>query len=271
MIAHSTAAAACGQPLRRLAAAAAPRRVGVRAAPPQQHQQQQQHHSGAAVAPCAAAPCRRQQRRPRCARARAGADAQAFEALLGAADAAAAALPQQRQRGGAAAASDAPDAATAAARAEADEPEGLLDPILPLHRGAERFAWAAPDGALLEVIHRPGVPQDGDAAAAAGGGSGVVRWVLFVSASPQAPLASLPRLRLFLQHERWCCPQVPCRPSASTTTNAQLNPPTPTNTPLTKQRCTTTTTQQHTNHHYTGRRSCSSTASSAAPGASTRR
>jgi hypothetical protein len=88
----------------------------------------------------------------------AGADAHAFEALLSAGGqptAGATAVPTVRP-GGRASQAPAEDALAA------EEASSLLPPILPLHRGAERFAWAAPDGTLLEVIHRKGVSQDGD-------------------------------------------------------------------------------------------------------------
>ncbi|KAI8474240.1 MAG: Alpha/Beta hydrolase protein [Monoraphidium minutum] len=83
----------------------------------------------------------------------AGVTSQAFEGLL--------------SGGGPLSARAAPPAGHAAADPGAAAEEQLLPPVLPLHRGAERFAWAAPDGAPLEVICRRGVAQEGDAAAGA--------------------------------------------------------------------------------------------------------
>jgi pimeloyl-ACP methyl ester carboxylesterase len=101
---------------------------------------------------------------------RAGADAQAFESLLAGAGDDDNSRPSGRPAAPAAAVGIGSQS-TAADEAEDEETSSLLPPVLPLHRGAERFAWAAPDGTLLEVIQRQGVPQGDDAAA---GGPGAV-------------------------------------------------------------------------------------------------
>jgi hypothetical protein len=108
-------------------------------------------------------------------RAAAGADAQAFEALLAAPGHPAATGASPSNRGGAAASQPASAAAAGATisspSASIDEGDALLPPILPLHRGAERFAWEAPDGALLEVIYRRGVAAPSAACGSGADGS----------------------------------------------------------------------------------------------------
>lgn len=99
-------------------------------------------------------------------RTAAGADAHAFESLLAAGQSSNAAV-QDRPVASATTAA----AAAAAASVDVEGTGDLLPPILPLHRGAERFAWAAPDGALLEVIVRRGVLQDDSHGGSSGAGA----------------------------------------------------------------------------------------------------
>ncbi|KIY92163.1 hypothetical protein MNEG_15801, partial [Monoraphidium neglectum] len=132
--------------------------------------------AAAAAAPGAWGPAPVSARGSRHARApapqplRAGADAQAFESLLAGAGDDDNRRPSARP-GAPAAAVGIGSQSKPADEAEDEETSSLLPPVLPLHRGAERFAWAAPDGTLLEVIRRQGVPQGDDAAA---GGPGAV-------------------------------------------------------------------------------------------------